>query len=145
MAVALLSNQNFRRYMAGTTVSIIGSSLTDSIWPILTYWITESPLLTGLTVAAQVVPHMIFGLISGAQVDRAKSRRPFLIYPNLISALAFFVCTGFGADSVHALAVALFCYLSLNVRPSTTPAQFQRFCPECWKSNNLRARVQPSR
>lgn len=110
MRRSLIGNQNFRRYFAGTTVSVIGSSLTDSVWPVLTFWVTGSPLVTALTVGAQVVPHLIFGLISGVQVDRARSRRAFLIYPNLVSALAFFVCASLGVDSFHSLIVALSCY-----------------------------------
>lgn len=110
MRELLFHNKNFRHYLTGTTVSIAGSSLTDSIWPILTYWVTNSPLITSLTILTQVLPHLIFGLLAGAQVDRAHSKRAFLIYPNLLSGAAFFIAALIGADSHTAILIALSCY-----------------------------------
>lgn len=110
MRELLFHNKNFRHYLTGTTVSIAGSSLTDSIWPILTYWVTNSPFITSLTILTQVLPHLIFGLLAGAQVDRAHSKRAFLIYPNLLSGAAFFLAALIGADSHTAILIALSCY-----------------------------------
>lgn len=110
MRELLFHNKNFRHYLTGTTVSIAGSSLTDSIWPILTYWVTNSPFITSLTILTQVLPHLIFGLLAGAQVDRAHSKRAFLIYPNLLSGAAFFIAALIGADSHTAILIALSCY-----------------------------------
>lgn len=87
-----------------------GSSLTDSVWPILTYWITDSPFVTSLTVLSQVLPHLLFGLLAGVQVDKSVSKRGFLLYPNIISGIAFMVAALLGANSYRALLIALCCY-----------------------------------
>ncbi|QDZ43183.1 MFS transporter [Corynebacterium sp. sy039] len=106
----LYRDKNFVAYFSASIVSSFGSSLVDSVWPVIAYWLTDSPLITGLTVLAQVAPQLLFGLVAGAQVDRARSKRNFLLIPNIISALAYALAAALGAHSLTALALALICY-----------------------------------
>ena len=106
----MINSRNYRLFFVGFLTSSIGSSLVDAVWPVVAYWLTASPLITSLTVIAQVIPQLFFGLIAGASVDRSPSKRNFLIYPNLISAIAFIIATVTGAGTIFALIVALICY-----------------------------------
>ncbi|WP_216431737.1 hypothetical protein [Arcanobacterium phocae] len=106
----MVNNRNYRLFFAGTLTSSVGSSLVDAVWPVVAYWLTESALITGLTVLAQVAPQLLFSLIAGASVDRSPAKRKFLIYPNLLSAGAFIVTTVVGVATIPALIVALVCY-----------------------------------
>lgn len=109
-ATSLYRNRNYLAYLSGTVVSSFGSSLVDSIWPVIAYWLTASPLITAFTVVAQVGPQILFGLIAGVKVDRTKSLKRYLIIPNVVSALAFIGATAVGAKTVFALLIALAFY-----------------------------------
>jgi len=56
-------------------VSLLGTSMTAVIFPLLVYRMTHSPLLTSLISVCDVAPYPIFGLFAGALADRVNRRR----------------------------------------------------------------------
>lgn len=66
---------DFSRFWAGQTISNLGSSITLFALPLLVYELTGSAINLALTVAAQFVPHLLFGLFIGAWVDRLDRKR----------------------------------------------------------------------
>ncbi|AAT88617.1 hypothetical protein ATY41_10045 [Leifsonia xyli subsp. xyli] len=69
-AGASLASTDFRVLLASRIFSAMASGLT---WVLLSLWVfaqTESPFLTGLMSATNVVPYIVFGILAGATVDR---------------------------------------------------------------------------
>ncbi len=71
----LWRDRAFVRFWIGRMVSILGSTVTAVVLPILVYQRTGSALLTGLLAAVGVVPYLLFGLPAGALADRLDRRR----------------------------------------------------------------------
>ncbi len=65
----------FWTYWTGQTISTFGSAITTVVLPLLIFQLTRSALNLAFTVAASVVPYLLFGLIVGAWVDRVDRRR----------------------------------------------------------------------
>ncbi|GCE15194.1 MFS transporter [Tengunoibacter tsumagoiensis] len=61
---------DFWIFWTGQTISQIGSALTNFALPLLVFNLTGSALKVGLTLAATYLPYVLFGLVSGAWVDR---------------------------------------------------------------------------
>ena len=59
----------------GQTISTLGSSFTSFALPLLIFKLTGSPLNLALTVVANVLPYLLFGLVIGAWVDRVDRKR----------------------------------------------------------------------
>ena len=70
---------DFPRFWAGQTVSNLGSSITLFALPLLVYELTGSAINLALTMAAQFVPHLLFGLFIGAWVDRLDRKRLMIV------------------------------------------------------------------
>jgi MFS family permease len=93
-----------------STISNLGSGLTYVAMPLLAVTYTRDPRLVAAVTAAQYVPQMLFGLHSGALVDRRDRRR--LMWSTdvaralIVLALALLVLAGEG--SVALLAAAAF-------------------------------------
>lgn len=79
----------FWAYWTGQTISTFGSAITTVALPLLIFQLTRSALNLALTVAASVLPYLLFGLLVGAWVDRVDRRRLMI-----------------GADVGRALAIA---------------------------------------
>ncbi len=79
----------FWTYWTGQTISTFGSAVTTVVLPLLIFQLTRSALNLALTVAAFVLPYLLFGLLAGAWVDRVDRRRVMI-----------------GADLGRALAIA---------------------------------------
>lgn len=71
-------NRDFRVFLAGSTVSVLGSRLTTIAYPMLVLWLTRSPVYAGLAVFAAAVPSIMFYIPAGALVDRRDPRQTML-------------------------------------------------------------------
>jgi MFS family permease len=70
-----LLSGDFGRFWLGQTTSNLGSSFTFFALPLLVFKLTGSPINLGITMAAEFVPYLLFGLVIGAWVDRVDRKR----------------------------------------------------------------------
>src|SRR5438132_6905957 len=68
-------NGNFWKYWTGQTISNLGSSITLFALPLLVYKLTGSALNLGLSMAMNMLPYLLFGLLLGAWTDRVDRKR----------------------------------------------------------------------
>lgn len=66
---------DFRLYFTGQFVSQLGTSFTAFALPLLVFKLTGSATNLALTMAANFVPYLLFGLVLGAVVDRVDRKR----------------------------------------------------------------------
>lgn len=71
--------RDFWLYFAGQGVSQLGSSFTAFALPLLVFRLTESATNLAITMAANFVPYLLFGLVLGAVVDRVDRRRMMIL------------------------------------------------------------------
>jgi MFS family permease len=71
----LRASAAYRRFWAGTTLSIVGGSLTYFAVTLQVYDITRSPAAVGLLGLAAMVPLLTVGLLGGTLIDRLDRRR----------------------------------------------------------------------
>jgi len=87
MASALNENGEFLKLWAGFTIARVGSQITVLALPLTAVLLLgASATETGLLVAAQMLPSIVFGLFIGVWVDRLP-RRPILIWSDIASAV----------------------------------------------------------
>ncbi|MFL6136285.1 MAG: MFS transporter [Frankiaceae bacterium] len=67
--------RDFWLYFTGQVVSQLGTSFTTFALPLLVFKLTHSATNLALTMAAEFVPYLLFGLILGAVVDRVDRKR----------------------------------------------------------------------
>ncbi|WP_194895837.1 MFS transporter [Catenulispora pinisilvae] len=103
---------NYRMYMTGQSISLIGTWMqtTAQSWLVLT--LTHSSTALGLVVALQTLPVLLFGPYGGVVADRADKQRLMVILQSAmgVQALVLGLLTVFGSVKfweVCALAVAL--------------------------------------
>lgn len=93
---------DFWRFWTGQVISVFGTSFTQFAVPLLIYKLTHSSINLALTIAFDMLPYLLFGLIIGAWVDRLDRKR-LMIVVDLLSALVI------GSipliDSLHHLSV----------------------------------------
>lgn len=93
-----LQHKNFRYYLMGMTVSVIGTWMQNIAQPWLAYNLTNSPFLLSLVSALQFTPMLLFSLFAGVLVDRFPKKK-ILIFTQSASLvitliLALLVWTG---------------------------------------------------
>jgi predicted MFS family arabinose efflux permease len=91
-----------------STISNLGSGLSYVAMPLLAVTYTRDPRLVAAVTAAQYVPPLLFGLHSGAIVDRRDRRRIMwstdVVRAAIVLALALLVLAGDGSIAVLAAA-----------------------------------------
>ncbi len=97
---ASLHYKNFRYFLCGQGISLIGTWMqrTAQIW--LVYSITDSPFLVGMVGVCQFTPMLLFTLFAGVIVDRVESKRNLLLLTQflfMVQALALTLLTFFNA------------------------------------------------
>ncbi len=80
------SRSAFWLYFTGETISSLGSSFTLFALPLLVFRLTGSALNLGLSMAAETLPYLFFGLVIGAWVDRVNRKRLMMVV-DLLQAL----------------------------------------------------------
>src|SRR6202042_3169210 len=70
---------NYRRYISGQAISLIGTwmQMTAQAWLVLT--LTHSSTALGIIVALQTLPVLLFGPYGGVVADRVDKRRLMII------------------------------------------------------------------
>jgi MFS family permease len=76
---AALSVPNFRRYVSGQAISIIGTWVETVAQGLLVLRLTHSGVLLGLTTAARYAPVLLLSPYAGLLVDRLSKRRVLLV------------------------------------------------------------------
>jgi MFS family permease len=108
---AALSVRNFRRYIGGQALSLVGTWVETVAQALLVLRLTHSGVILGLTTAARFAPVLLLSPYAGLLVDRFPRRRVLLITQaglGLVSlALGILVLTGHaGLGQVVVLALA---------------------------------------
>ncbi len=107
---AALSVRNFRRYISGQALSLIGTWVETVAQALLVLRLTHSGVILGLTTAARFAPVLLLSPYAGLLVDRFPKRRVLLVTQaglGLVSlALGILVLSGHvGLDQVVVLAL----------------------------------------
>jgi len=70
----LRSDSVFRCWAAAQVVNVTGSTVSQTVLPILVFQLTRSVVLTSLLAAVEVAPYLVFGLVAGPVADRVPRR-----------------------------------------------------------------------
>lgn len=70
----LWRDRSFLLYWSGRAASLLGTSITGVVLPLLIYRLTASAFLTSLLAALEVLPYFTFGLFAGVLADRMDRR-----------------------------------------------------------------------
>src|SRR5438067_8176867 len=66
---------DFWKFWTGQTLSTLGSAFSAFALPLLVFQLTHSALNLAITTATWALPHLLFGLVVGAWVDRVDRKR----------------------------------------------------------------------
>jgi MFS family permease len=84
----LAEHPDFRRLFSGSSISLLGSSVTTVALPLTAVVLLgASPVQMGLLGAASLLPHLVLGLPAGVWVDRLSYRR-VIVGTDLLAAAA---------------------------------------------------------
>jgi MFS family permease len=72
-------NTDFWKFWTGQVISVLGTSFTQFAVPLLIFQLTHSAVNLALTMAAEFVPYLLFGLVIGAWVDRLDRKRLMIV------------------------------------------------------------------
>ena len=75
----IAENRTFRRLLAASSVSMLGSHVTTIAYPLLVLYLTGSPFTAGCVVFAATAPSVLAYIPAGALVDRWNPRRALLL------------------------------------------------------------------
>jgi MFS family permease len=70
---------DFWKFWTGQMISVLGTSFTLFAEPLLIYKLTHSAINLALTMAASMLPYLLFGLVIGAWVDRLDRKKMMVI------------------------------------------------------------------
>jgi MFS family permease len=85
---AALVTPNYRRYMAGQSVSLVGTWMQSIAQSWLVLQLTGSGTALGLTVALQTLPVLLLGPYAGVLADRVDKRRLMIVLQTVMGLLA---------------------------------------------------------
>ncbi len=85
---AALANRNYRRYLSGQAVSLIGTWMQTvaQSWLVLT--MTNSATTVGLLIAVQTLPVLLLGPYGGVVADRVDKRKLMICLQSMMGVLA---------------------------------------------------------
>ena len=72
-------NVDFWKFWTGQVISVLGSSFSQFAVPLLIFKLTHSAINLALTMAAEFLPYLLFGLVIGAWVDRLDRKRLMIV------------------------------------------------------------------
>src|SRR5258707_156933 len=79
----LRTEKAFMRWAWADGVSVMGSTVSTVVLPLVVYEATGSAALTGALFALRVIPYLLFGAVAGPLADRGDRRR-LIIGGNLV-------------------------------------------------------------
>ena len=91
MAPSVFSSRGFRRYFLGQSLSLLGDGLRTLAIPLFAYHLTHSALSIGASLACEIGPFSLFGLVGGSLADRLDRKRVMIA----CDAIRCLVMTGF--------------------------------------------------
>lgn len=101
---SVFGSRAFRQYFLGQSLSLLGDGLRTLANPLFAYHLTHSALSTGASLACEVGPFSLFGLVGGSLADRLDRRKLMIACDFIRSA----VMTGFAvAYALHALTMPM--------------------------------------
>src|SRR5438309_8054811 len=68
--VSIWRNRDFMLLWSGQTVSLVGTGITQTAFPLLVWDITHSAAQVGLVGALGTLPYLLLSLLVGALIDR---------------------------------------------------------------------------
>jgi MFS family permease len=83
-----LSSSNFRIYMCGNSVSVIGLWIQRLAFGWQAWELSESPLVVGLVAGAQFMPLLLLTPLFGVIADRIRSRNGAILVQTIMMALS---------------------------------------------------------
>src|ERR1700710_330966 len=112
---ASLENPNYRRYIGGQSISLVGTWMQTVAQGWLVLQLTGSGTALGLVVALQTLPVLLLGPYGGVVADRVDKRRLMIALQSVMGLLALVLglLTMTGAVRVWEIAV-LAAVLGLN-------------------------------
>src|ERR1700754_3681153 len=88
---ASLSNSNYRRYLTGQSISLVGTWMQTIAQSWLVLQLTGSATALGLVVALQTLPTLLFGPYGGVIADRMDKRKLMIGLQSMMGVLALLV------------------------------------------------------
>ncbi|GCE23671.1 MFS transporter [Dictyobacter kobayashii] len=76
---SLWRNRDYLLLWSGQTISDIGGGISQTAFPLLVLYITNSPLAAATAGTIRVLPNMLFFLLAGAWVDRYNRKHVMLL------------------------------------------------------------------
>jgi MFS family permease len=137
---AALAVPNYRRYIAGQSVSLIGTwmQMAAQSWLVLT--LTGSPTTLGLIVALQTLPVLLLGPYGGVIADRVDKRRLMIALQAAMGVQALILAILTITGSVRLWEIGLLA-LALGLNNAFENPARQSFMLEMVGSENLRNAV----
>jgi MFS family permease len=83
-----LHNPNYRRYLAGQAISLIGTWMQSIAQSYFVYQLTRSATDVGYIVALQTIPVLLLGPYGGVIADRVDKRRMMMTLQSMMGVLA---------------------------------------------------------
>jgi MFS family permease len=81
-----LQHRNFRLYLSGQFISLIGTWMQQLATSWIVYRLTNSPLWLGISMFSTQLPTSLFGWMAGVVVDRVDKRK-FLLWTQALAGL----------------------------------------------------------
>jgi MFS family permease len=78
---------DFWKFWTGQTVSTLGTAFSSFALPLLVFQLTHSALNLAVTTITFALPHLLFGLVVGAWVDRVDRKRLMIAVDVLLAAV----------------------------------------------------------
>lgn len=85
-----LKHKNYRYYIIGMSISLIGTWMQNIAQPWLAYTLTKSPMLLSLIGALQFMPTLLFSLFAGVIIDRY-NRKNIILLTQVASLIITFI------------------------------------------------------
>lgn len=103
MALGALQHRNFRLFVGGQFISLVGTWMQTVALGWVVLELTDSPFQVGLVSTLGALPVLLFTLYGGVVADRANKHRMVLVLQTgmLIEALALAILTHTGHITVH--------------------------------------------
>ena len=98
--------RSFRWLLASSVISNVGDGIALAAGPLLVASLTRDPLLVSMTLVAQQLPNLLFGLPAGAIADRFDRRR-IIAGVNLARAAVLAVLAGTVVSGTVSIAIVL--------------------------------------
>jgi MFS family permease len=75
----LWGNRNWLLLWSGQLVSVVGTQVSQLVYPLLMLALTKSPAQAGFISASRTLPYLLLGLPAGALVDRWNRKRLMIV------------------------------------------------------------------